>query len=136
LVVGGCDGDDYGKIIVYAFPKGELVYSPVQISALINAEPAIVEQFNLWDMSGSKMKRGKMVILPVQKTVLYIQPIFLQAETPHPIPELQRVVMTDGHFAVMNASLEGAYRRLRSRVSEMDQRTHEQSPGNLRFPRE
>ncbi len=130
LVVGGCDGDDYGKIIVYAFPKGELVYSPVQISALINAEPTIVEQFNLWDMSGSKMKRGKMVILPVQKTVLYIQPIFLQAETRHPIPELQRVVMTDGHFAVMDASLEGAYRRLRSRVSEMDQRMHKQSHSN------
>jgi len=133
LVVGGCDGDDYGKIIEYAFPKGELVYSPVQISALINAEPAIVEQFNLWDMSGSKMKRGKMVILPVQKTVLYIQPIFLQAETRHPIPELQRVVMTDGHFAVMDASLEGAYRRLRSRVNEMGRRSHEQSPGNLPF---
>ena len=59
LVVGGCDGDNYGKIIVYAFPKGELVYSPVQISALINAEPTIVEQFNLWNMSGSKDEKGE-----------------------------------------------------------------------------
>ena len=127
LVVGGCDGDDYGKIIVYAFPKGELVYSPVQISALINAEPTIAEQFNLWNMSGSKMNRGKMVILPVQKTVLYIQPIFLQAEIPHPIPELQRVVMTEGHVAVMDVSLEEAYRQLRSRISEMDKRIHKQA---------
>ena len=129
LVVGGCDGDNYGKIIVYEFPKGELVYSPVQISALINAEPTIAEQFNLWNMSGSKMNRGKMVILPVQKTVLYIQPIFLQAEIPHPIPELQRVVMTEGHVAVMDASLEEAYRQLRSRVGEIDQRLHRQSSG-------
>jgi len=128
LVVGGCDGDNYGKIIVYEFPKGELIYSPVQISALINADPTISEQFNLWNMSGSKIDRGKMVILPVQKTVLYIQPIFLQAKIPHPIPELQRIVMTEGRVAVMDASLEQAYHRLRSRVSEMDRRLRTQSP--------
>jgi uncharacterized membrane protein (UPF0182 family) len=121
LVVGGCDRDNYGKIIVYSFPKGELVYSPVQMSALINAEPKIAEQFNLWDLSGSTMKRGKMVILPVHNTVLYLQAVFLEAKARYPIPELQRVIMSEGHIAVMESSLEDAYRRLRMRVTGMDQ---------------
>jgi uncharacterized membrane protein (UPF0182 family) len=128
LVVGGCDGDNYGKIIVYSFPKGELVYSPVQMSALINADPGIAEQFNLWNLSGSTMTRGKMVILPVHNTVLYIQPVFLQAKARHPIPELQRVIMSEGHIAVMERSLEDAYQRLRARVSEMYDRLRGQLP--------
>jgi uncharacterized membrane protein (UPF0182 family) len=128
LVVGACDKDNYGKIIVYSFPKGELVYSPVQMSALINADPTIAEQFNLWDMSGSTMKRGKMVILPVHNTVLYIQPVFLEAKARHPIPELQRVIMSEGHIAVMESSLEDAYRRLRMKVTELDRRIRGQLP--------
>jgi uncharacterized membrane protein (UPF0182 family) len=128
LVVGGCDKDNYGKIIVYSFPKGELVYSPVQMAALINADPKIAEQFNLWEMSGSTMKRGKMVILPVHGAVLYIQPVFLAAKARHPIPQLQRVIMSEGHIAVMESSLEDAYRRLRMRVTEMEQEIRRQLP--------
>ena len=130
LVIGGCDGENYGKIIVYSFPKGELVYSPVQMSALINADPGIAEQFNLWNLSGSTMTRGKMVILPVHNTVLYIQPVFLQAKARHPIPELQRVIMSEGHIAVMERSLEDAYQQLRARVSEM----YDRLPGRLPAP--
>jgi uncharacterized membrane protein (UPF0182 family) len=74
------------------------------------------------------MKRGKMVILPVHNTVLYIQPVFLEAKTRNPIPELQRVIMTEGHLAVMESSLEDAYRRLRARASEMDQRVRRELP--------
>ncbi len=130
LAVGGCDGENYGKIIIYSFPKGEVVYSPVQMAAIINAEPTIAEQFNLWDMSGSRIQRGKMVILPVNNTVIYIQPIFLEAKTRRTIPELQRVVMTEGHVAVMDKSLEAAYAGLRARAKEMEQRAQSRFPAS------
>jgi uncharacterized membrane protein (UPF0182 family) len=123
IVAVGCDGEDYGKIIVYNFPKGELVYSPAQIDALINADPEIVKQFNLWDMKGSQMQRGKMIILPAGKNVYYIQPVFLMSETNlrHQIPQLQRVVMTQGQVAVMETDVVEAYQQLKSRLAKKEQ---------------
>lgn len=120
IVAVGCDGDDYGKIIVYNFPKGQLVYSPVQMEALINADPEIVRQFNLWDLKGSEIQRGKMIILPAGKKIYYIQPVFLLSRTSlrHPLPELQRVVMTEGQVAVMDTDIEKAYRHLNSRLAK------------------
>jgi len=122
-VAVGCAGEDYGKIVVYNFPKGELVYSPAQIDALINANPKIVKQFNLWDMKGSQMQRGKMIILPAGKTLYYIQPVFLMAETNlrHQIPKLQRIVMVEGQVAVMEPDVVDAYRQLNSRLAKKEQ---------------
>ncbi|MEJ2728923.1 MAG: UPF0182 family protein [Deltaproteobacteria bacterium] len=122
IVAVGCDGDDYGKIIAYYFPKGELVYSPAQIDALINADPGIVKQFNLWDMKGSQMERGKMIILPAGKDVYYIQPVFLMSETNpgHQIPQLQRIVITQGQVAVMESNVMQAYRQLNSRLAKIE----------------
>jgi hypothetical protein len=121
LVAVGCDGDDYGKIVAYNFPKGQLVYSPAQIQSLINSDPHIVRQFNLWDMRGSRMRRGKMIILPAGRKVYYIQPIFLMSSSlSHQIPELQRVVMTEGQVPVMDASTEAAYLHLNARLGQME----------------
>jgi uncharacterized membrane protein (UPF0182 family) len=127
IVAVGCDGDDYGRIIVYNFPKGQLVYSPAQIDALINADPEIVKQFNLWDMKGSQMERGKMIILPSGKKVYYIQPVFLMSETTpgHQIPQLQRIVMTQGQVAVMEKDVLEAYRQLNSRLVKIEQRVQD-----------
>jgi len=122
MVVAGCDGDDYGKLVSYSFPKGELVYSPVQIDALINADPEIVRQFSLWDMSGSEIQRGTMIILPAGNNIYYVQPVFLTARAgQHQIPELQRTVMSEGQVAVMNPSIEGSYQRLNSRLAKLEQ---------------
>jgi len=118
LVVVGCDPENYGKIVVYDFPKGQLVYSPVQMDALINAEPEIVRQFNLWNLAGSEIARGEMIVLPSDHEVYYIQPIFLMSRNlgEKKIPRLQRVVMTEGQVAVMDASIEKAYQRLNERL--------------------
>jgi uncharacterized membrane protein (UPF0182 family) len=122
IVAVGCDGDDYGKIIVYNFPKGQLVYSPVQMNALINSDPEIVRRFNLWDLKGSEMQRGKMIILPAGKRIYYIQPVFLMSKSSlrHPLPKLQRIVMTEGQVAVMDTNIEKAYRHLKSRLAKAD----------------
>ena len=118
LALVGCDGDNYGKLIVYNFPKGELVYGTAQIDALINQDPAIAEQFTLWDQAGSSLVRGKMIILPIENSVLFIQPVYLKSTSRVTIPELQRIIMSEGQVVVMETSLEKAYDVLQQTVTE------------------
>lgn len=116
LPLVGCDQPHYGKIILYNFPKGELVYGPSQIYALINQDTKIAEQFTLWDQVGSEVARGKMIILPVRNTIVYIQPVYLMSSTRLKIPELKRLIVSQGQTVVMEASLEEAYARLQERI--------------------
>ncbi|MGA7146027.1 MAG: UPF0182 family protein [Desulfobacterales bacterium] len=118
LAIAGCDGDNYGKIILYNFPKGELVFGPDQINALIHQDPDIAQQFTLWDQAGSSVVRGKMIILPIKKSILFIQPVYLKSTSRVKIPELQRIIMSEGQIAVMETSLEKAYIALQNRVAE------------------
>jgi uncharacterized membrane protein (UPF0182 family) len=92
------------------------------MNALINSDPEIVRQFNLWDLKGSDMQRGKMIILPAGKRIYCIQPVFLMSKSSlrHRLPELQRIVMTEGQVAVMDTNIEEAYRRLSSRLAKAD----------------
>ncbi|MGA8179915.1 MAG: UPF0182 family protein, partial [Desulfobacterales bacterium] len=128
LAIGGCDGDNYGKIIMYNFPKGELVYGPDQINALIHQDPDIAQQFTLWDQAGSSVVRGKMIILPIEKSILFIQPVYLKSTSRVKIPELQRIIMSEGQVAVMETSLEKAYSALHSRVAEQLKGLEQQFP--------
>lgn len=116
LALVGCDAPHYGKIIVYDFPKGELIYGPSQISALINQDTTIAEQFTLWDQIGSRVVLGRMVILPVGKVIIYIQPVYLKSSAQTKIPELKRLIMSQGQIVVMERSLEDAYARLQERI--------------------
>ncbi len=116
LTLVGCDRPYYGKIIVYNFPKGELVFGPSQIYALINQDTRISEQFTLWDQSGSEVDRGKMIILPVGKVILYIQPVYLKSATRLKIPELKRLIVSQGQIVIMERSLEEAYAQLQQRI--------------------
>ena len=112
LALVGCDRPYYGKIIVYNFPKGELVYGPSQIYALANQDTEIAQQFTLWDQAGSQVDRGKIIVLPVGKVILYIQPVYLKSSTQLKIPELKRLIVSQGQIVVMEKSLEDAYARL------------------------
>ena len=116
MAVAGCDPSNYGKIIIYDFPKGELVYGPAQIDALINQDPDIAQQFTLWDQAGSQVIRGKMIILPVKNSMLFIQPVYLKATSRVNIPELQRIIMSEGQVVVMANSVHQAYSELQQRV--------------------
>ena len=118
IAVAGCDPDNYGEIITYEFPKGELVYGPAQIDALINQDPDIAELFTLWDQAGSQVVRGKMIILPVENSVLFIQPVYLKATSRVKIPRLQRIIMSEGETVVMEESVEQAYTQLRRLVHQ------------------
>ncbi|MGA2026089.1 MAG: UPF0182 family protein [Syntrophobacteraceae bacterium] len=116
LALAGCDSPYYGKIIVYNFPKGELVFGPSQIYALINQDTTISQQFTLWDQAGSEVDRGKMIILPVRKVMLYIQPVYLKSATRLKIPELKRLIVSQGQIVIMERSLEEAYAELQKRI--------------------
>ncbi|MCF8110163.1 MAG: UPF0182 family protein [Desulfobacteraceae bacterium] len=115
LVIAGCDRPNYGKFYVYSFSKGMQVYGPSQISALIDQDTRIAEQFTLWDQAGSEVKRGRMIILPIADVVFYIQPVYLSASAELKIPQLQRLIVTQGDVVAMDVSLEKGFDKIRSR---------------------
>lgn len=128
MAVVGCDPLNYGKIIVYDFPKGELSHGPAQIDALINQDPDIAQQFSLWDQAGSSVVRGKMIIFPVENSILFIQPVYLKSTSRVTIPELQRIIMSEGRVVVMERSLEEAYNTLRARIEDELEQTERRFP--------
>ncbi|MGD8367017.1 MAG: UPF0182 family protein [Desulfobacterales bacterium] len=116
LVIAACDEDRYGKIYLYSFPKGEQVYGPDQISALIDQDTTIAEQFTLWDQAGSEVQRGRMIILPIGNAVFYIQPVYLSAASRLKIPQLQRLIVSHSEVVVMDRSLETAFEEVALRL--------------------
>lgn len=112
LVLVGCDGNHYGKIYVYSFPKGEQVYGPGQISALIDQDTTIAEQFTLWNQIGSEVRRGRIIILPLGHVVFYIQPVYLTSSTRWKIPQLQRLIVSQGDVVAMANSLQSAFAKV------------------------
>jgi uncharacterized membrane protein (UPF0182 family) len=105
------DGANYGKLVVYKYPKERLVFGPQQLEGRIDQDPTISSQFTLWSTAGSRVIRGNMLVIPIGNSNLYVEPIYLQAEN-GPIPELKRVVVSTGSRVVMEPTLEEALTRL------------------------
>ena len=100
-----CDPKHYGQMLVYRFPKQKLVYGPQQIESRINQNPEISRQLSLWDQRGSRVVLGTLLIIPVEGNLLYIQPLYLKAESGQ-IPELKRVIVAYENEIRMGRSLE------------------------------
>jgi len=94
------DGPDYGQLGVYKFSKELLVYGPIQVEARIDQDPYISQQLTLWNQHGSSVIRGNMVVIPINGTLLYIEPLYLQAESSQ-LPELKRVLVAHGNRVAM-----------------------------------
>ncbi|MBT1072456.1 UPF0182 family membrane protein [Pelotalea chapellei] len=107
-----CDGTNYGKIRAYTFPRDRLVYGPKQIDARINQDSFISQQLTLWSQRGSEVIRGSMLVIPIEKSLLYVQPLFLAAADKGGLPELKRVIVAFGDEVVMEENLELALQRL------------------------
>ncbi|MBV8891543.1 MAG: UPF0182 family protein, partial [Acidobacteria bacterium] len=99
-----CDPPDYGKLIVYEFPKEKLVYGPFQIEARINQNTKISQQISLWNQMGSRVIRGSLLVVPIENSILYVSPLYLRAETGQ-LPELKRVIAAYGDRVVMEETL-------------------------------
>ncbi len=98
------DGDDYGKLILYKFPKDKLIYGPLQIEAKIDQDSEISQQLTLWSQQGSRVTRGNLLVIPIEDSILYIEPLYMEAETGQ-LPELKRVLVSDGIRVVMEENL-------------------------------
>lgn len=107
-----CGTDYQPNITVYKFGKEVQVNGPAQIEALTQQVPEISAQFTLWGQSGSVVEMGRMVILPMGNTVLYVQPIYI-ASTKNKMPELTRVIVSIGNETVMDKTLSGAFDKLK-----------------------
>jgi uncharacterized protein len=99
-----CDAPDYGKLIVYEFPKEKLVYGPFQIEARIHQNTEISQQISLWNQMGSRVIRGNLLVIPIENSILYVSPLYLRAEQGH-LPELKRVIAAYGEHVVMKETL-------------------------------
>jgi uncharacterized membrane protein (UPF0182 family) len=106
-----CSSSYQPGITVFKFYKDVQVNGPAQVDALIDQNPEISEQLTLWDQHGSKVIRGRMVVLPMGNSMLYVQPIYL-ASTQTKMPELSRVIVSIGNQVVMDKTLRSAFRRL------------------------
>jgi uncharacterized protein len=102
-----CDPPDYGKLIVYEFPKEKLVYGPFQIEARINQNTQISQQISLWNQMGSRIIRGNLLVVPIDNSILYVTPLYLRAVSGQ-LPELKRVIAAYGDRVVMEDTLPAA----------------------------
>lgn len=105
------DGAEYGKLRVYRFPRQSLVFGPRQIENRINQDTEIARQVSLWDQRGSEVIRGDLLVIPIDHALLYVQPLYLQAEGGR-IPELKRVLVAYENQVVMRETLELALQAL------------------------
>lgn len=107
------------QIVIYNFNREVQVDGPSQISALIDQDPEISKQFTLWDQKGSHVIRGRIITLPIGKSVLYVQPIYLVSTANTKIPELARVILSMGNIVVMDTSLEKAHSQLEAQLGKL-----------------
>jgi uncharacterized membrane protein (UPF0182 family) len=91
-IAGMCDGENYGRLLAYRFPKEKRVLGTQQVETKIDQDPFLSQQLSLWDQRGSRVVRGNVLAIPVADTLLYVEPIYLQAEAAA-YPELRMVVL-------------------------------------------
>ena len=107
------------RIVIYRFNAESQVEGPAQVSALIDQDPEIARQLTLWDQRGSRVLRGRIIVLPVGRSVLYVQPVYIVSTSGTRIPELQRIILSMGNIVVMDASLENGIIELEKRLKNL-----------------
>ena len=106
-MAANCDFPDYGKLVIYRLSKDRLIYGPMQIEAMIDQEPTISQQISLWDQKGSRVIRGNLLVIPIESSFLYVEPVYLIAEDVN-IPQLVRVIVAYGSRVAMQPTLDEA----------------------------
>lgn len=122
LAIGGAlrpeaCGVPYSKsIVLYKYSKDVQVDGPAQVSAMIDQDAEIAKEFALWDQKGSHLTRGRIIIVPIGRSLLYVQPVYIESTSSVKIPELARVILSMGDIVVMETSLEAALNKLEQRL--------------------
>ncbi len=110
-IVARSDGENYGELVAFTFPKQTVIFGPRQIAARINQDQLISPQITLWDQQGSEVIQGTLLVIPIEESLIYIRPLYLRAAGGR-IPELKRVVVAHQNRIVMEPTLEEALARL------------------------
>ena len=105
------DGEHYGELVVYRLPKQSLVFGPTQVVNRINQDTEVSRQITLWDQRGSEVVRGNLLVIPIEESLIYVQPVYLRAQGGR-IPELKRVVVAYQNQVVMEETLEACLARM------------------------
>ena len=105
------DPPHYGKLVVYNFPKQKLIYGPRQIEARIDQDSFISQQLSLWNQRGSQVIRGNLLVIPIERSLMYVEPLYIAAEKGQ-LPELKRVIVGFGDRIAMEETLDGALARV------------------------
>jgi hypothetical protein len=100
-----CDGSHYGEVLEFAFPKEKLVFGPAQIEARIDQDTTISQQLSLWNQMGSRVIRGNLLVIPIEDTLLYVEPLYLSAAS-RELPELKRLIASAGDRVVMSQTVD------------------------------
>ncbi|MBV8085333.1 MAG: UPF0182 family protein [Chloroflexi bacterium] len=106
-LVARSDGANYGKLLTYQLPKDQLIYGPSQIESRIDQDTTISSQLSLWNQQGSQVLRGNLLVIPVGQSFLYVEPLYLTAQS-NPLPELKRVIVATGNSIAMTDTLGGS----------------------------
>jgi uncharacterized membrane protein (UPF0182 family) len=110
-MVARSDGDNYGRMLVFQFPKQKVVFGPRQVAARINQDQAISPQITLWNQQGSEVLQGTLLVIPIEESLIYIRPLYLRSAGGR-IPELKRVIVAHQNHIVMEETLDAALNRL------------------------
>lgn len=118
MLVGRNDGENYGELIVYRFPRSENISGTNMIESRIDQDSEISPQLTLWSQEGSNVLRGNLLVLPLEQSLLYVEPIYLQSSGENALPEMQRVIVAYQDKIVMERTLAGALNRIFGDVIE------------------
>lgn len=99
------DGDAYGSLITYKFSKQELTYGPLQVEARIDQDTEISRDITLWSQSGSSVFRGNTLVIPIEDSIIYVEPLYLEATEKGTLPQLKRVIVVYGDQVTMQNTL-------------------------------
>ena len=118
------DGQQYGKLVVYRFPKDKLIFGPKQIMGRINQDAEVSREITLWDQRGSQVIQGPLLVIPIEESLLYVRPLYLKADTGK-IPELKRVIVAYENKIAREETLEAGLAKIFGITTEKLQRTQE-----------
>lgn len=123
------DGEHYGEMFVYTFSRQRNIYGPQQIENRINQDAAISQELNLWSQGGSQVIRGNLLVIPIEDTLLYVEPMYIESNNETALPEVKRIIVSYQDYIVMEPTLDQALERLfqliDNRVPTKDVEEHE-----------
>ena len=106
------DRDNYGKMVFYKFPPQKTIYSPYLFKQKLNQDTTISKELSLWNKDGSQVQFGDTMIVPINNSLVYVEPMYLRASGKNSIPEMKRVIVSYGDKIILAENIDSAFEQL------------------------